>query len=236
MQQVINTVGAVSLRASLNCDAFASAHSSDAHYDKASFVGLAVLRGVRRAPRESLCCGAPAMLLSVPLAHASHRAQFQTQGQVRLAVIFLRRQSDAHIPPPGQFPGSVAQRQLLDSFSRMLPGAAPQPRPPAPRKSQLLSHPTRAAPLLVAPHPVVPNSEELQRVHRQDQIAAAQDAPKAFVNSAKSRAIARADKKTAARAAGSGTTAILPTAAAAASPCSTCGARPTTPATCPSST
>ena len=59
--------------------------------------------------------------------------------------------------------------------------------------------------------------EELQRVHRQDQIAAAQDAPKAFVNSAKSRAIARADKKTAARAAGSGTTAILPTAAAAAS-------------------
>jgi len=59
--------------------------------------------------------------------------------------------------------------------------------------------------------------EELQRVHRQDQIAAAQDAPKAFVNSAKSRAIARADKKTAARAAGSGTAAILPTAAAAAS-------------------
>lgn len=42
MQQVINTVGAVSLRASLNCDAFASSHSSDAHYDKASFVGLAV--------------------------------------------------------------------------------------------------------------------------------------------------------------------------------------------------
>jgi TATA-box binding protein (TBP) (component of TFIID and TFIIIB) len=49
--QVINTVGAVSLRASLNCDAFASAHSSDAHYDKASFVGLAW-----RPPRESLCC------------------------------------------------------------------------------------------------------------------------------------------------------------------------------------
>ena len=37
------------------------------------------------------------------------------------------------------------------------------------------------------------------------------------MNSAKSRAIARADKKPAARAAGSGTTAILPTAAAAAS-------------------
>ena len=55
--QVINTVGAVSLRASLNCDAFASSHSSDAHYDKASFVGLAW-----RPPRESLCCGALATI------------------------------------------------------------------------------------------------------------------------------------------------------------------------------
>jgi TATA-box binding protein (TBP) (component of TFIID and TFIIIB) len=40
--QIKNQVGAVSLRASLNCDAFAAAHSADAHYDRASFVGLAV--------------------------------------------------------------------------------------------------------------------------------------------------------------------------------------------------
>ena len=40
--QVFNSVGAVNLKASLNCDAFASNHSADAHYDRASFVGLAV--------------------------------------------------------------------------------------------------------------------------------------------------------------------------------------------------
>ena len=39
---VINSVGAVSLRATLNCDAFATAHSSTSHYDRNSFVGLAV--------------------------------------------------------------------------------------------------------------------------------------------------------------------------------------------------
>ena len=36
-------VGAVSLRATLNCDAFATEHSSTSHFDKASFVGLAVI-------------------------------------------------------------------------------------------------------------------------------------------------------------------------------------------------
>lgn len=40
--QVINTVGAFNLRATLNCDAFATEHSSTAHYDVRSFVGLAV--------------------------------------------------------------------------------------------------------------------------------------------------------------------------------------------------
>lgn len=41
--QVINEVGAVSLRATLNCDAFATEHSSTSHFDKSSFVGLAVI-------------------------------------------------------------------------------------------------------------------------------------------------------------------------------------------------
>ena len=40
--QVINTVAAVSLRATLNCEAFVEAHRSESHYDRASFVGLAV--------------------------------------------------------------------------------------------------------------------------------------------------------------------------------------------------
>ncbi len=37
---IINTVGAASLGANLNCDGFAAAHSSTAHYDTQSFVGL----------------------------------------------------------------------------------------------------------------------------------------------------------------------------------------------------
>ena len=38
---VINQVGAVSIDAKLNCDAFASTHSATSHYDRASFVGMA---------------------------------------------------------------------------------------------------------------------------------------------------------------------------------------------------
>ena len=82
---VINSVGAVSLRATLNCDAFASEHSGESHFDRSSFVGLAVtfawirtlytstfacvpsnhvvaslllsLWSQWRPPRESICCG-----------------------------------------------------------------------------------------------------------------------------------------------------------------------------------
>ena len=49
---VINSVGAVSLCATLNCDEFASAHSSTAHFDRESFVGLAW-----RPTGEAICCG-----------------------------------------------------------------------------------------------------------------------------------------------------------------------------------
>jgi len=49
---VINSVGAVSLRATLNCDAFAAEHSGESHFDRSSFVGLAW-----RPPRERICCG-----------------------------------------------------------------------------------------------------------------------------------------------------------------------------------
>jgi hypothetical protein len=44
--QVINQVGAASLRATLNCDAFAREHSAESHFDKQSFVGLAVKFGL----------------------------------------------------------------------------------------------------------------------------------------------------------------------------------------------
>lgn len=44
-------VGAVSIDAKLDCDAFASTHSATSHYDRASFVGLAWRPG-----GESICC------------------------------------------------------------------------------------------------------------------------------------------------------------------------------------
>lgn len=48
--QVINTVGAVSIRATLNCEAFANAHRASSHYDQSSFVGLAW------RPEGEACC------------------------------------------------------------------------------------------------------------------------------------------------------------------------------------
>ena len=48
---VINQVGAVSIGAKLDCDAFASTHSATSHYDRASFVGLAWRPG-----GEQICC------------------------------------------------------------------------------------------------------------------------------------------------------------------------------------
>ena len=50
---MINTVGAASLRATLNCEAFAAAHAHDAHFDRSSFVGLAW-----RPADEACCCEA----------------------------------------------------------------------------------------------------------------------------------------------------------------------------------
>ena len=77
--EVINTVGAVALKATLNCDGFATEHSSDSHFDRSSFVGLAW-----RPPGESICC------------------EIYSTGRANL-------------------PGSKAERQLLESWSRMLP-------------------------------------------------------------------------------------------------------------------
>ncbi len=48
---VINQVGAVSIDAKLDCEAFASTHSATSHYDRASFVGLAWRPG-----GEPICC------------------------------------------------------------------------------------------------------------------------------------------------------------------------------------
>lgn len=67
--QVINTVGAVSIRGNLNCDSFASAHSATSHYDRQSFVGLAW-----RPVNECICCGAqqPRPTGAFPCARGRH--------------------------------------------------------------------------------------------------------------------------------------------------------------------
>lgn len=44
-------VGAASLDARLDCEAFASAHRATSHYDRSSFVGLAW-----RPPNKAICC------------------------------------------------------------------------------------------------------------------------------------------------------------------------------------
>ena len=52
-------VGAASIDARLDCDAFASTHSATSYYDRASFVGLAW-----RPPKESICCGSAPIIPS----------------------------------------------------------------------------------------------------------------------------------------------------------------------------
>ena len=46
-------VGAVSIDAKLDCDAFASTHSATSHYDRASFVGACVRACVRKSNGSS---------------------------------------------------------------------------------------------------------------------------------------------------------------------------------------
>ena len=102
--QVINQVGAVALRATLNCDAFAAAHSATSHYDRSSFVGLAW-----RPPNEKICC------------------EIYSTGRGKYANAVIRTKASAltqsikRCHPPCSLPGSVAERQLHDSFARMLP-------------------------------------------------------------------------------------------------------------------
>ena len=67
--QVINQVGAFSLRATLNCEEFANQHSSTAHFDPKSFVGLAVI------------CVLPASLRAIPHTLPSLPLQWRPAGE-----------------------------------------------------------------------------------------------------------------------------------------------------------
>ena len=52
--QVINTVGAVTLGATMNCEQFAHDHSSEVHYDRSSFVGMVTRPPPSPSPPSSL--------------------------------------------------------------------------------------------------------------------------------------------------------------------------------------
>lgn len=220
--QVFNSVGAVNLKASLNCDAFASNHSADAHYDRASFVGLAVFLLLDSNSHPSLVhhLNAIAPPPSATVASSSREpllrcaANIRTSYPLRVGYVFLpirsprilfacaqkstrrERASVEHLQPrrlhlqrftrdflappsppscllPRSLPGSVAQRQLLDSFSRMLP--------------ELLRF--SSAHTLLSKIP-----EEIQRIHRVDPNAAKKD-PVIPHGTTRSRVIARSKKQ-----------------------------------------
>ena len=127
-------VGAVSIDARLDCDAFASTHSATSHYDRASFVGLAW-----RPMAESICCGALFLLLLLPRVLRTEifcrcSPCMRRNLQYRCTLLLPR------LPPPppcadhhlcvffgwffsgrANLPGSTRERDLLGSFSRMLP-------------------------------------------------------------------------------------------------------------------
>ena len=94
---VINQVGAVSIDAKLDCDAFASTHSATSHYDRASFVGLAWRPG-----GEQICCG----------------ALHTIQSNLKLTSLLLV--AEIYSTGKANLPGSTRQRDLLTSFSRMV--------------------------------------------------------------------------------------------------------------------
>jgi hypothetical protein len=102
--QVINEVAAVALNAKIDCDKFAAVHSSDSHYDKKSFVGLAV-------------CHAPIhhKIVSKFDTHTRKclRSQWRPAGESICAEVYSTGKTN--------LPGSTRERHMLRSFSRMVP-------------------------------------------------------------------------------------------------------------------
>ena len=119
----------------LDCDAFANAHSSDSHYDKQSFVGLAVSCTLSN-PIVSLCLNSAKRLLSFP---SPLCAQWRPQGESICA--------EAYSTGKCNIPGSKRERDMLRSWSRMVP--------------ELYAH-------SVDPNKALKFSAELQNAHKQN--------------------------------------------------------------------
>jgi TATA-box binding protein (TBP) (component of TFIID and TFIIIB) len=106
---VINIVGAASINATLDCDAFARSHSASSHFDRQSFVGLAW-----RPASEPCCCEVystgRANLPGEILMRDAQRCNNTTTIRCRESDPFFVRNT-----------GSTRERDLIASFSRMVP-------------------------------------------------------------------------------------------------------------------
>jgi TATA-box binding protein (TBP) (component of TFIID and TFIIIB) len=103
-RQVINQVGAVALNAKIDCDKFADVHSADSHYDKKSFVGLAVCRAHERCRRFAILHAHT---------HSCLRSQWRPAGESICAECYSTGKTN--------LPGSRRERHMLRSFARMAP-------------------------------------------------------------------------------------------------------------------
>ena len=122
-------VGAVSINAKLDCDAFASTHSATSHYDRASFVGTRARARVK--PPATPCERSALTASSLHRAHAGLAwrpggekicCEIYSTGKVRshdLCVAVLAP-TLALTSVQANLPGSTRQRDLLTSFARMV--------------------------------------------------------------------------------------------------------------------
>jgi len=146
--QVINQVGAVSLQATLNCEEFASAHTATTFYDIKSFVGMAwrpagepICCGAAAASVISLRCTSQfrqsrlqthVCVYVCARVSVCARAQKSTRlGRPSVSPLDPRRPRLHAMPTLAvrapldclhrSLPGSTCERELYDSFARMLP-------------------------------------------------------------------------------------------------------------------
>ena len=118
-------VGAVSIDAKLDCDAFASTHSATSHYDRASFVGACVRACPNnRRPRRALSLRSPhrrrPRLASWRREHLLRCALSPPRTHAPRAAHTACACAEIYSTGKANLPGSTRQRDLLSSFSRMV--------------------------------------------------------------------------------------------------------------------
>jgi len=101
--EVINSVGAVTLGATVNCEAFAQAHTDTVHYDPSSFVGLTW------RPRNAPICVEVYSTGRANIPGAKSHAAL-LRGFARLVPELLQYSSSGRPDPPRDAANSVTGR------------------------------------------------------------------------------------------------------------------------------